>query len=172
MYHAGDTVVYGAQGVCTITSIEENDISGSSMEYYVLKPVYDANATIFVPVKNETLVGQMRQVLSAEEIYALIRSMPDEQTIWLEDEDERKKTYQEIIRRGDRKELVQLIKTLHFHQQKQQQKGKRLHQADETALKQAEQLLYHEFALVLHIKPEEVVPFIISNVTPHPISQG
>lgn len=164
MYHAGDTVVYGTQGVCTITSIEENDISGSTMEYYVLKPVYDQNATIFVPVKNETLVGQMKAVLSAEEIYALIRSMPNEQTIWVEDEDERKRTYQEIIRRGDRKELIRLIKTLYFHQQSQHQKGKRLHQADEAALKQAEQLLYHEFALVLHLKPEEVIPFIIQQL--------
>lgn len=164
MYCVGDTVVYGTHGVCRINSIEENDISGESMEYYVLRPVYDENSTVFVPVKNERLVSQMRSVMTVDEIYEMIHSMPDEQTIWIEDENERKQRYQELIDQGDRRKLVRLIKTLHNHQLKQQSLGRRLHIADEKVLKQAESLLYHEFAVVLNISPEEVVPFITDRI--------
>ncbi len=172
MFCVGDTVIYGTQGVCRISAIEENDFGGDSVEYYVLRPVYDVNSTVFVPVKNEKLVGKMRAVLSPEEIIGMIRSMPDEETIWIEDETERKQTYQEIIREGDRRKLVRLIKTLHFHGLEQQKKGRRLHQSDESALKQAEELLYNEFALVLKIRPEEVVPFITRQIDIEPPGQA
>ena len=53
-----------------------------------------------------------------------------------------------------------MIKALYLHQQKQQEKGKHLHAADERVFKEAEKILYDEFALVLQIRPEQVVPFI------------
>lgn len=35
---------------------------------------------------------------------------------------------------------------------------------DENFLREAEANLYNEFALVLDIKPDEVLPFIVSNI--------
>lgn len=160
----GDTVVYGTQGVCRISAIEENDLGGQTVEYYVLKPVFDQNSTVYVPVNNQKLVSKMRGVMNENEIYEMIRSMPEEKTIWIEDEGERKQAYQEIIDLGDRKKLVQLIKTLYEHQLEQQKHKRRLHISDETALKQAESLIFQEFAAVLSIKPEEVVPFISAQI--------
>lgn len=164
MFGVGDTVLYGTQGVCRIERTEKQRIRGNDIEYYVLRPVYNENSTVFVPMQNDALVSKMRSILSAEDIYEMIRSMPEEDTIWIDDENQRKLSYQQLINEGDRKKLVQLIKTLYLHKLSQEKKGRKLHQSDETMLKQAEKLLYDEFALVLNIQPEEVLPFIMEQV--------
>ena len=84
--------------------------------------------------------------------------------LWIEDEKERKVVYKEILERGDRKELVGMIKALHLHEQKQKEKGRKLHMADERFFKTAEKVLYDEFALVLNIQPEQVLPFIMQQI--------
>ncbi|MBR2177127.1 MAG: CarD family transcriptional regulator [Clostridia bacterium] len=163
-FGVGDTVLYGTQGVCRIERTEKQRVRGNDIEYYVLCPVYNENSTVFVPMQNDALVSKMRSILSAEDIYEMIRSMPEEDTIWIDDENQRKLSYQQLINEGDRKKLVQLIKTLYLHKLSQEKKGRKLHQSDESMLKQAEKLLYDEFALVLNIQPEEVLPFIMEQV--------
>ena len=160
MFQVNDMIVYGAHGVCRIAEIEERDFNGSSIEYYILKPVYDEKATIFVPVLNDRLTAKMQRVLSKDEIEALIESMPNEDTLWIENEMQRKERYKEIVSRGDRTELVGMIKALYLHQQKQLAKGRKLHSADERLLREAEKMLYDEIAMVLHIKPDQVVSYI------------
>ncbi len=164
MFQVGDTILYGTRGVCKIQSIEELNFSGKKQEYYILIPVYNQVSTFYVPIHNEVLTKKMNHILSAEEIYELIRAMPDEKTIWIENENARRERFQAIISGNNRKELVQLIKTLYLHQEKQKEKGKKLHIADERFLKEAEKLLYNEFALVLDMEPNEVLPFIMGQI--------
>lgn len=164
MFQANDTILYGAQGVCQVEGITKRDFGGSAMEYYVLKPISNANSVIYVPVQNDALTAKMRRVLAPDEIRAIIRSMPQEESLWIEDENERKTAYRDILAHGDRRELIRLIKALYLHQQEIQKKGKRLHSSDDRFLKDAEKMLYDEFALVLHIKPEQVLPFILDQI--------
>lgn len=156
-----DIVLYSWHGVCTITDITEKEFNGNKANYYVLKPVHDTNSTIFVPAENENVTAKMRRVLSSEEIHALIKNMPNEDTIWIEDDNQRKEKYKEIISKGNRSDLIRLIKTLYLHQQAQKKLGKKMYIIDEKFMKEAEKLLYDEFAHVLDIKPEEVVSFIM-----------
>lgn len=164
LYKVHDTVLYGTHGVCTIAEITEKTLDGRTTEYYVLKSAYDDRFTIFVPVHNEALVQKMRRILSASEIYELIRSMPDEDMIWIEDESERKERYQKILSGGERKELIKLIKTLYFHQQERKENGKKLHVCDERFFQEAEKMLYEEFAHVLKIERSEVLPLILEQI--------
>ena len=164
MFDVGDTVLYGNQGVCRITARDEKKIAGTVITYYVLKPVCDENSTVYVPSSNTELLSKMRAVLSEKEIYELIEELPDKETIWIDDENERKQKYQAIIDEGDRKKLVQLIKTLRITKEEKQKSKKKFHQSDEMILKQAEKLLYSEFALVLNIAPDEVLPFMMQQL--------
>lgn len=164
MIQINDTILYSSEGVCTVIDIVEQDFGGKPVKYYVLKPVYNKNSTVYVPVDNETLTAKMRRVLSAAEIHEIIRAIPSESPMWIEDEAERKETYREILLRGDRMELLRMIKALYEHQQTQRAKGKHLHTADEHFFKEAEKILYNEFALVLQIRPDQVVPFILQQV--------
>lgn len=165
MYQVDDMVQYGAEGVCRITEITTREFQGQCAQYYVLKPIYsNSNASIFVPVNSETLSSKIHKVLSAEEIYALIQNMPEEQLIWIEDEAQRRDRYKEILLSGDREEIIRMIKTLYLHQQRQMEKGKKLHVHDARIFKEAEKMLYEEFAHVLQIKRDQVLPFIMEQI--------
>ncbi len=160
MYQVNDLVLYGMDGVCTIESVSKQRFAGVIKEYYILKPIAGNSATIYVPTDNEKLLKKMRHILSREEIYQLIRGIPTSESIWIEDENERKKKYREILSSGDRVGMIQMIKALYLHRQEQQKKGRKLHLLDEHFFKEAERILHEEFATVLDIAPEQVLPFI------------
>ena len=113
----------------------------------------------------------MREILSADEIYRIISELPERDPIWIDDDNIRKAKYQEMIDEGDRRKIMLIIKTLYRHKLEQEEKGRRLHQADEFILRQAEKLLHDEFALVLDIRPDEVVPFIMEQIDVHKKSE-
>ncbi len=112
------------------------------------------------PADNAALTGKMRHVLSAPELYELIRSMPGEELIHIENDAERQNRFAAILREGDRHELIRLIKTLYQQQLKRREQKKKVHMADEKCMHEAEKMLYEEFAYVLHIPSDQVVSFI------------
>lgn len=164
MFQKNDTVVYGSHGVCTILDVSEQKFGDKTAEYYVLKPVSNEKSTIFIPVDSALLSGRMRRVMSSGEIYSLLEALPKEPSNWVENNDQRKDFYKKTLSEGDRMELIKLIRSLYLHQEKQVQKGKKLYAADDQALKEAEKMLYDEFAYVLRIKHEEVLPFILGQL--------
>ena len=115
MHSMNDLVLYGTEGLCRITDITVRDLYGKNVEYYVLKPMGNGNSTIFVPTGNEALTARMRRILSAEEIYALIRTMDSEETEWIENENVRKQQYREILSEGDRRSIMKMIKAVSLH---------------------------------------------------------
>ncbi len=164
MFEKEDVILYGVHGVCKITELVEREYGGVQKQYYVLKPMYNETSILYVPVDSQALTSKMKRVLSAEEVYALIRSMRKEEALWIEDERERKTKYKEILEHGDRLELVGMIKALYQHQKEQEKRGRHLHVADERFFKTAEKILYDEFALVLKIEPQQVLPFVLQQI--------
>lgn len=158
MFEIGEYIIYSSTGVCRIDDIRTERFSGTSKSYYILKPVYLNDSTIYAPVGSSE--QRMKSVISKEAVYKLIHSMPDEEMIWIENDNERKEKYGEIIKLGDRRDLVKLLKTLHYVQKKKQMSGRKFHSADERIMKDAEKILYEEFALVLDIEPGKVSEFI------------
>lgn len=159
-YQVGDTVVYGIHGVCRIEELKQDD----DQEYYILKPIYDDKATLFVPKGNPKIEEKMRRILSKEEIYQLIHEVPQETMSWIQNENARKEYYKAILTKGERRELMCLIKMLYLHQKEQAQQGKKLYKMDEKFMKEAEKMLHEEFAHVLHIEPEQVGAFIMREI--------
>ena len=162
MYAVNDTVMYGQSGICKITEICDRKFGRETLKYYVLRPVYGDNTVIYCPVDSDKV--RIRKLLSAEEVVALIREMPAQQGDWIENDNLRKEAQTEILRRGDHKELIALIKTLYRKRTETENSGRRFHRADAEAMAQAEKMLYQEFAQVLDISPDEVVPFTIGKI--------
>lgn len=152
--------MYGTQGICKIVEVTEKDFMGTKKEYYVLKPMNDKAATLFAPVNNPKVESKMRRILSEEEIYRLIESMPREEANWIHNENERKEQYKRIIIDGDHVELIKMIKALYLHKQQREADGKHLYLSDERFFKEAERILYEEFQYVLNIEKEELMPLI------------
>jgi CarD family transcriptional regulator len=164
MFKVNDAVVYAAYGVCEVKAIEKRDLTGEEVEYYVLQPVGDTKNKFYVPTDRGTLREKMRKVLSREDTDMLISSMSGEKDIWIDDDIRRKEEYRRIIDKGERHELVRLVRTLYLRRKALAAKGKKLHANDERFLSTAENLLSEEFAFVLGIPREEVVPYIKAHI--------
>lgn len=164
MFQINDTVVYGSDGICVIEEIAARTFDHKTQEYYVLRPLYGNQSTIFVPTQNEKLCAKMRRLLSAEEIYAIIRGLPGAEPVWIENEALRKQRYAEILRSGDRRDILLLLKTLRLHRRQLKDSGRKFHASDERFLKEAERVLYGEFAHVLHLEPAQVEPMILREI--------
>ena len=114
---------------------------------------------------NEKLIAKMRRILSEEEIYELIKAMPDKNGAWIENKNERNEYFRSILSNGDRAEIIKLIKIIYQHKEELKAIGKKLHASDEQFFKEAEKVIYDEFALVLNIRYDQVLPFIVDQIS-------
>lgn len=160
MYKIGEQFVYGISGACKIVDIKKEKFSNSEKTYYILSPFADMKETIFVPVDNEKLVSKMKRILSPEEIDKLIKTIPSKETVWIENVNLRREEYKKIISSTNREALISLIKTLYERRKELQLAGKSLSVYDEKFLKQAQNIIHGEIAIVLQISPDEVAPYI------------
>lgn len=165
MFQVNDVIIYGVQGVCKITDVEEKAISGVKKTYFVLKPVNDEGATIFAPTDNAFVLKKMRRLLTKDEIHALIDAMRSENAVWVENENERKELYKHILAKGEHMELIKMIKAIYVHKKEREAEGKRLHMSDERFFKDAEQILYNEFQYVLDIgSKDDLMNYIFTRI--------
>lgn len=159
MFQEEDLVVYGGHGMCKVTEIRKESFYGKNKTFYVLHPLKNDETIYYVPVEGPA-AEKLHRVLSQEEISGLIQSIPDLETIWIENDTERKQAYRKILRSGDRVSLVKLIKTLYQRQQERIAAGKHILQSDADMLKEAQDLLHGELMQVLHLDQEQVLPYI------------
>ena len=165
MFQVNDVIIYGAHGVCKITGTEEKIVGGTKKTYFVLKPVSDKGSTIFVPTDNALVLKKMRRLLTKEEIHKLIDSMGTENGLWVDNENERKELYKNILARGDHQELIKMIKAIYAHKKAREAEGKRLHMSDERFFKDAEQILYNEFQYVLDLGgKDDLIAYIFARI--------
>lgn len=164
MFEIGTNVTYGAHGVYTVEDIRLEDFLGEKKKYYVLCDANRKNRDrVFVPCDNEYLVSQMKKILSKDEVLALIASVPAAPMEWIEDNRARSEHFKEILSRADRRELLHMAKTIYLRKALLASHGKRIFISDENILARAEKALFDEFAFVLGISLEEVLPFVIEH---------
>jgi CarD family transcriptional regulator len=165
MFKIGECILYKGTGVCRIEGITEREFGENIREYYVLKPLEKKGATIYVPADSEKSLAKMREVLSADEIKELIDDMRvDEDISWIDDANLRKNLFRDAINSGEPRRLIRTVKTLRSRKRSLLQRGKKLNMTDTQFMKDAERLLYDEFAMGLNIKPDEVNSFIIEQM--------
>lgn len=160
MFAIGDSFIYGENGICTLVDIQRKTLAKEPRLYYVLTPAFSVNSVVYVPADSPRLTEKVRPLLRPEEIYALIDSMPASHLLWAESENERQKLYREILSTGERDALIGMIKAIFLHHQQLKAAGRKPRLSDERFLKEAENQLYDEFAYVLKIRREEVLPLI------------
>ena len=164
MFSIGEKVVYGTQGICEILGTTEKIIGKTKMEYYVLTPIYDKKSTIYIPIKNEKLLANVRKILSKKEINSLIDDAADNQMEWIDDDLKRKELCIEIIKSGNRLEIMRLIEMLYLRREALRQTKKHFHISDERYLRDAERLIHDEFSYVLGIEQNKVPEYILNRI--------
>ena len=143
-----------------MTGIVEKKLGGQTRRFYELHPHFRKNIVVFLPIDNEALLSRVRPVLSREEVLSTVHELKEAESLWIDSDADRKEAFQLIIRSGDHRRLVSLVKTLYDRKQQMQDGGRKLRSVDLTFLKDAERLVNEEFAFVLGIDPAEVPAFV------------
>lgn len=164
MFKVDDYVAYSSVGVCRVLDIrKELDINGNEAEFYILEPVYGNHMTIKTPVNNPKVM--MREIVTKDQINSLIASMPERKKLWIDDYRQRSEKFKAALKTGECEELVKLVSTLYLEKQEKSVLGKKLMKYDEEIMKTAEKHLNEEFAVVLNITPDEVLPYIMKHIS-------
>lgn len=160
MYQVGDMVVYGIHGVCRIVEMQIQRVNHKKVEYFVLEPIHQSTSRYFVPSQNTAALSKLRAVLTKEEINDLLQGEESRQDCWIDDENQRKQRYKELMASGDRAALISMLRALNYHKKEQTESGKKFHVSDSNFLRDAEKVIYSEFSLVLDIPYDQVSAYI------------
>lgn len=162
MFKKGSFVVNANNGICEITDIIMMDVAGQEKEYYVLVPVNEKTAKVFLPV--EIAEKRIRMVMSKDEAWDFIKTIKLVEEIYVENEKEREKIYKEAINSCDPKRLIGIIKTLYIRRLERLEAGKKNTAVDERYFRLAENHLHSELAFSLGVSKTEVSQIIVSNI--------
>lgn len=161
LYKKGDHVVYGINGICVISDVKNMMLSPiiGERKYYVLNRISGAS-TIYVSCDNEALVGKMRYVLNKQEIIDVLKDAKNSSVCWIDDKKERARKFAEVLRDGEYKDILPMIRCIYLKKQEYINKGKNLSDSDKSILSSAENKVIDEFSFALGIKEHEVGEFI------------
>ncbi len=160
MFSIGDYVACGNKGVCVIGEIKTLDISGvdKDEQYYILKPVYNAASTVYIPVA--LAEESIRPVLTADEAKRLVEDIPQIDCLDITSEKLVEGMYKGCIRSNDVREFVRLIKTIYIRKQKRLEAGRKETAIDSKYFRIVADFLFGELAVSLDIPKNEVEEYI------------
>ena len=100
-----EAVMHIPEGVCKVTGIIERDLSSlGTRQYYILVPVYNTGTKIYIPTDNGP--AKMRELLTRDEVLELIDSIPECESVWVENDKERMAAFSSIVSRCDHHEML------------------------------------------------------------------
>ena len=157
-YQTNDAVLYISEGVCKIEDIQTKDFFNEQRRYYVLRPIYHAGATFFVPCEGVALQKMHPIVKSAKSITEHLQSTPAEP--WMESDPQRKLHFRTLIDNGTLQKRVGVYKAILEKERALQEQKKHLRTQDERYKKELERLLIEELSAVCgkdHVETEELL---------------
>ncbi|WP_298733811.1 CarD family transcriptional regulator [uncultured Subdoligranulum sp.] len=157
MFQVGDAVSYGTSGVCTIAEKKSMKLAGQACECYILKPVYDSSMKICVPCNSQVLLDRMRALPTKQEVLDLLHEPAPEHD---PDPEARKERYRRTLQSGDRHALLRMIRDIYTERRHRHAMGKQLSSYEDSALREAQNILHSEVAYTMGIDPQEVPDFI------------
>ena len=160
MFSIGDKIIYGENGVCTVSKIAPLDQSGASPGrlFYHLEPLI-GSGIYFTPVDSGAF---MRPVISREEAEALIDAMPSIAPAICRDNrfNHVDAFYKELFRQHSCEALVAIVKGLRERMNEKKTKSSRA----ESTMKRARDMLNGELSLERGMEVSEVEDYILSRI--------
>ncbi|MCR5349557.1 MAG: hypothetical protein K6E20_01050 [Acholeplasmatales bacterium] len=152
MFSVGDVVMYTTYGICKVADItEQND-----KKFYLLIPLAEAKTRLSLPIDNPITQLRVHELLPKDTIIELLNEIPFMEPYWIDKDNDRKNHFSEVIKSGDRRETIKVIKSIRQHIEDIKDKGRKLHATDKTAMRDAEKLLLDEFSYVLDVDRQQM----------------
>ena len=162
MFKKGDYVINSNNGICKIEDTIIMDMSNGKKEYYLLIPINEQTAKVYIPV--DIASQRIRLTMNKEQALQFINSIKDIEETYIENEKEREKTYKEAINSREPRRMVGIIKTLYLRKMERVGAGKKITTIDERYFKLAENYLHSELAFALQVDKEEIKQIILKNI--------
>ena len=162
MFEKGDFVVNTSNGICEISDIVTMNMSGVEKEYYILIPIEEKTAKVYLPV--DIAEKRIRLTMKKDEALKFLKEIKAVDGVLVENEKEREKIYKDAINSRDPKRLISIMKTLYLRRKKRLEDGKKCTAIDDRYFKLAENHLHGELAFALGVQKSEVGQIIESYV--------
>ena len=159
----GECVHYGAHGVCRVCGKEKKKFGKEEELYYTLRPTSNENILLYLPANASPEKVKLRRLLTKDRILELIREAQNEPAKWIPDNKERRDVFSRILRDGDTRELIDMIRNLYIHQENLPP-GKMMPMSDQEMMQAAQRQLHSEISYVLEIEESQVLPFVMEQV--------
>lgn len=163
MFEKNNVVFHTSAGICQIDDIRNENFTGDERLYYVMHPVnHNGRSVIYVPV--DAKKSPIRSVLSEKEINQVIIDSKNEDIEWIDNNNLRKASFNEILHSDNISRIIAMIAILHRRKEKIMTNGKKMPVVDEKIMNDAEKKVHEEFSYVLSIEEEEVPGYIINQM--------
>ncbi len=162
MFEKGNYVMSATNGICEIADAVTMNMSGTNKEYFLLVPVEEKTAKVYIPV--DAADNRIRRVLTREEAWAIIDEIPSIEETWVDNDKERERIYKEAIASKEPKRLIGIIKTLYRRKKERMDAGKKCTAIDERYFKLAESQLHAELAFALGEEKQNIKQIIIDHI--------
>ncbi|MBN1850178.1 MAG: CarD family transcriptional regulator [Deltaproteobacteria bacterium] len=163
MFKKGDLAVYPAHGVGIIERIESQEISGCTLEFYVIR-ILENNMKIMVPTQNVNNVG-LREIIGQSEVpklYSILKKKDviiDNQT-W----NRRYREYMDKIKTGSVFEVAEVYRDLLMLKEE-----KDLSFGERKMLDTARSLLVKEISLAKKVAEKQIEKDLDKIFAPNPM---
>lgn len=157
MFEKGDKIVYPMYGAGVIEGLEEKQIDGENMKYYVMSiPI--GNLKIMISVINADTLG-IRQVSESEEIFEIIKSVRSRPISMAENWNQRYKDNLKKIKTGDLSEVAEVFRNL-----LSREKERGLSSAEKKMLTNAKQIILSEIILSSNVSKSEAETLLSNTI--------
>ncbi|MGD8399683.1 MAG: CarD family transcriptional regulator [Bacillota bacterium] len=153
MFNIGDKVVYPMHGAGIIESIEEREISGEKLRYYIIKlPMGDMKA--MVPLDKVAEIG-LRQVVDENEVSKVFEVLKSDTTKMSSNWNHRYRENMEKIKSGSIYQIAEVVRNLAV---RDHQKG--LSTGEKKMYENARRILLSELVLAQNIAENQMVQIL------------
>jgi CarD family transcriptional regulator len=149
MLNIGELVIYSGHGICKVDDICDQTYAGNTQTYYVLHPLENSRQlTISIPVDSQKV--HMSKLIQSDQAEKILESFHLPGVDWIENNHNRTQVYNDIVKKGDRKEIARVVSTLIRKKQQSEKNDKKFGEQDKRLLFSIQNILFNELAISLN----------------------
>ena len=157
MFNIGDNIVYPMHGAGTIDAIEEKEILGEKLQYYIIK--MPGEVKVMVPTAKAEEMG-VREVIDQSGVNKVLKLLEQDETEMSQNWNKRYRDNLDKMKTGDVFEVADVVRNLEF---KQKERGT-LSTGEKKMLNNAKTILVSELALAENASNDEIQQLVDNKI--------
>ncbi len=157
MFNIGDNIVYPMHGAGTIDAIEEKEVLGETLQYYIIN--LPGEVKVMVPTAKAEAMG-VRNIINKQEAGQVLKVLESNETEMSDNWNKRYRDNLDKMKTGDIFEVADVVRNLSF---KQKEKGT-LSTGEKKMLNNAKLILVSELVLAEHASQTEIEELVDNKI--------